>query len=1584
MKMNSSIRQLRTMFWEHYKIRKRHFLLTLLEICLPIIIFLVVAIIRSKHSSFKKDYTPTRPPYETTDSELLTAINIVDTKLFYSPQTKFTSDLAREIQLKVNLYNEGVKGFDSYKDVIRYYKNSGDDEVVVYINFGDVEDEIPTRLKYDIQIYKEGVDWKTDKLFRYDLVYAPEAGSQQYLESEFLIFQWALDTCYLEMLTKSPLNISMSFQEFPHPPHWFDNGMNTMFVHILPLLTILSFIFLIPAVLRIVIIEKKAGMKQLMTINGLKSWVYWLGWFLNACIPCLISTVIISILLTKRLFTAEYAPLQYVSFLQLSLLIFLYCAATINFIFALSIFFKDAILAMITGISIWFLVYFVYSSIVGNVDIMPLKLKLLASLIPTIGLYNGFQVISVAEIRGSPVGFTEYPRASSDDMTMQMTFIMLLVDGILYLTITICFDSDHQGKYKISTFLSNCINLFRSRNNQDNLINMELEPIVSHEKGHEVVLEIKDITKTYGDIVALNRLNMQIYKDNLTVILGNNGAGKSTILSILTGLETQTSGKVTMKSMENINLQDRHLISVCPQEDMLFPELSVEEHLEFFGKLKGLPDKEIKNNVEVLLKELNLYDKRKANVLDLSSGTKRKLSIGIAILGKPKFIILDEPTASIDSNGRAEIWDIILKYKKDSIIILTTHLMIEAEVLADRVAILVDGSLQCYGTPALLKQKLKVSYQIQLFYTVKEQRKEIETFIRKYIEANIKPEIQINSNKYMMDFSTLTEEEAKIPSFLKLLDDRKKKFSINNYKIRLNMLEAVYLRCMEIYNAKIKADEHRQQAGDHMLSSLPNENKSNYWYKFKLIADKNLKIHRSMITSWTTMIILFYLFFVLTFTMNDSGYRNLSKDGKRLPLSLDSYGITKVYYETNCDGTKIERIFTSLVESTSSRAHKVENISKTVIDVGFNNIVEYKQKLIVGAKIICDETSKPLKIMVMYGNHPIHGAPISLNLITNVLVKYLTDENREIIASNTPLRSAKHGNQPKNVFLADYIISWVILLSNACLFSVVMFSALPTLETSSFIKTLSRIYKLNSLPYWFFNYVIDILLYLIIIIIPIMVLGIASTLNFVILQTSGYWNLVSILILYGITMIPHTYLYCFFQSSVSNAIAVLLILNMLNSVLVAMTFVLKEYFGLELFLYIFSIIDPHVVFTYTLSVFCQKMINNHNWDVKTPEQKEIICYDTPLPCCDPESVKCTEERAYIPYPLYLYISTVSAVIILFTIIIMDSGNTYWKNIFRKPEENVTFGAKGVQKSYKSGILGSIFKSAPIKVVKDQSFEVSKGECCGFIGVNGSGKTTSFKILTNQEQPDEGVIYKDKHSLIGYCPQQHSLLYSFTGKELLTYFGKLRNPFIDEKIIDELLEKCDLDKFKNKPCGTYSRGNKRKLNICIALIKDPDIIIVDEPTSGLDPESREKLMMFLMETKARLKSALLFTSHAMNEYELLCDKFLVMGVEGVKHDECYTANELKEMFNLGHIAQIKVKTGEPCDPILHALIELLVDVSKVTYKNYILTVSIKNSDLCSIIDALTKIKSERTDVTNFMVKESFLDGLFLEIMKGINK
>ncbi|NXM65532.1 ABCA1 protein, partial [Serilophus lunatus] len=215
---------------------------------------------------------------------------------------------------------------------------------------------------------------------------------------------------------------------------------------------------------------------------------------------------------------------------------------------------------------------------------------------------------------------------------------------------------------------------------------------------------------------AVDGLTLNFYEGQITSFLGHNGAGKTTTMSILTGLFPPTSGTAFIlgKDIRSELSTIRQNLGVCPQHNVLFDLLTVEEHIWFYARLKGLPEKKVKEEMEQMAMDVGLPHKLKARTSRLSGGMQRKLSVALAFVGGSKVVILDEPTAGVDPYSRRGIWELLLKYRQGRTIILSTHHMDEADILGDRIAIISHGKLCCVGSSLFLKNHLGTGYYLTL------------------------------------------------------------------------------------------------------------------------------------------------------------------------------------------------------------------------------------------------------------------------------------------------------------------------------------------------------------------------------------------------------------------------------------------------------------------------------------------------------------------------------------------------------------------------------------------------------------------------------------------------------------------------------------------------------------------------------------------------------------------------------------------------------------------------------------------------------------------------------------------------------
>ena len=213
------------------------------------------------------------------------------------------------------------------------------------------------------------------------------------------------------------------------------------------------------------------------------------------------------------------------------------------------------------------------------------------------------------------------------------------------------------------------------------------------------------LTKRYGDITAVDRLNLEIKQGELFSLLGVNGAGKTTAIKMLSCLTKPTGGDAYICGHSITAEPDKvkRLIGVSPQETAVAPNLSVLENLELICGIHGFSKDKTRAKTAELCSQLGLYEVAKRKAGKLSGGWQRRVSIAMALISDPDILFLDEPTLGLDVLARHDLWEVIAALKGRITIILTTHYMEEAEALSDRIGIMKEGRLLAVGTAGELK-----------------------------------------------------------------------------------------------------------------------------------------------------------------------------------------------------------------------------------------------------------------------------------------------------------------------------------------------------------------------------------------------------------------------------------------------------------------------------------------------------------------------------------------------------------------------------------------------------------------------------------------------------------------------------------------------------------------------------------------------------------------------------------------------------------------------------------------------------------------------------------------------------------------
>lgn len=236
------------------------------------------------------------------------------------------------------------------------------------------------------------------------------------------------------------------------------------------------------------------------------------------------------------------------------------------------------------------------------------------------------------------------------------------------------------------------------------------------------ILEVKDLTKKYGDMVAVNGISFSVEQGEIFGLVGPNGAGKSTTINMITGLLVPNGGSITFDGGQSFQ-KWRGNIGLVPQDLAIYPELSARENVNFFAGLYGLKGAKLKERVEFALEMVGLLDQEKKHSEHFSGGMKRRLNIACALAHKPKLIIMDEPTVGIDPQSRNYILEGI-KALKDAgtTVIYTSHYMEEVNEICDRILIVDHGTVVESGATEEIKERYRTGETLptleEVFLTV--------------------------------------------------------------------------------------------------------------------------------------------------------------------------------------------------------------------------------------------------------------------------------------------------------------------------------------------------------------------------------------------------------------------------------------------------------------------------------------------------------------------------------------------------------------------------------------------------------------------------------------------------------------------------------------------------------------------------------------------------------------------------------------------------------------------------------------------------------------------------------------------------
>lgn len=694
----------------------------------------------------------------------------------------------------------------------------------------------------------------------------------------------------------------------------------------------LSFVYPCINTTKFIAVEKERQLKEAMKIMGLSNWIHWAGWFVRTMILFIITiSLMVLVFKVKNIFEFRLIHSRYITLPILSVFIkvnwftnvnvsiltnsdwttiwfflFMYSIATTTYCFMLSVFFSKANSAAAMAGLVWFIFYSFYMFCSDDYEELALNSKLLLSIFSNTAMAFGFQLIIRFEGTGEGLQWNNIwrPVSIDDNLSIGLLMCMLMIGSILYFIIALYFEQIFPGDYGIAKpwyFPFQMFGCSRNDIENDSTIRCDNIETLSNENYEDnpiekrVGIHVKKLRKVYANgKVAVKGLTLNMFSDQITVLLGHNGAGKTTTMSMLCGMFSPTSGTAIVNGHNIVNDMPgvRNSLGICPQHNILFDELTVREHIIFYSRLKGVyRKKNIDDEVEKYVRLIKLESKIDALAGTLSGGMKRKLSVCVAFCGGSKVVLCDEPTSGMDPAARRSLWDVLLAEKSGRTILLSTHFMDEADILGDRIAIMSNGALKCYGSAYFLKKKFGVGYHLICVKQDQCNTAKITELLQKFI-AQIIIETDVGTElSYLLPSSSVHLFE----SMFEELENKMKDLRIDSYGVSLTTLEEVFMKVgsdsvdMSISSSLSKSSQnnsakvnHRYSEDVHLVTGITrisNQIVAMFWKKYL-----------QTIRNWILVMIQItipMIFLIITLLSLRKG--EFTSNLPELPITLGSY-----------------------------------------------------------------------------------------------------------------------------------------------------------------------------------------------------------------------------------------------------------------------------------------------------------------------------------------------------------------------------------------------------------------------------------------------------------------------------------------------------------------------------------------------------------------------------------------------------------------------------------------------------------------------------------------------------------------------
>lgn len=582
--------------------------------------------------------------------------------------------------------------------------------------------------------------------------------------------------------------------------------------------------FLFPTMLCFIVAERVNRIRPMMSSMGLGRNRYWVGTYLSLFFIYLATVIVIILVgvIVKIPFFIKNTPISYL------VLFFLWGHILVAMSMFFSPFFADPGTAQILGWAYALIVNLIGGPYIGQrlANDSDESTWYAIMLLPTFALMRPIYFAGAFNSGGE--GVTLQPRRTYSDVQLGMcagsgpfctSYLFLFAEWIFLLTFALYFDrvlptaigtrahplfflgfkrDVSGGDHNDVASHDKGINV-----NQEDVLAKDLNEKMSEEPfGGVVIHNLSRIFSGKRPVYALSDVSLVVKQNEVLCVLAHNGAGKTTMFRLLVGELEPSSGNAFVNGHSILTNIDsvRQSMGVAPQKDTFWEDLTVSEHLFFYGRMKNLSGAQLKQAVAESLSAVQLEFARRKKVKRLSGGMRRRLSVSLAMIGNPTFILLDEPSTGLDINARQKLWESINRMRQDKVVILTTHSLEEAEALSTRIAIMSQGRLKCIGTADELKFLLGKGHRLSV-WVPPSKVDEMHRIVMDFAPGATVETVVGGSIEYVVP------RDVPVSTILEMISENKAELQIRDWSISQSSLEDVFM--------KVTRDSYRVDAGQH-------------------------------------------------------------------------------------------------------------------------------------------------------------------------------------------------------------------------------------------------------------------------------------------------------------------------------------------------------------------------------------------------------------------------------------------------------------------------------------------------------------------------------------------------------------------------------------------------------------------------------------------------------------------------------------------------------------------------------------------------------------------------------------------------